>query len=122
MNKNQKIILAIFVPVLLFFITLTSAYYARVEVVITPGYTTSVPTNPNIKPEVAGAIKLFEDAAGYPGWQPGDPAHKYYPTITNKYYNPYDWQKTWYVWILFLVFCCFFEYKLFEDKKRRIKN
>ena len=117
LNKKQRLILAIFIPIIIFFIALTIAYYASVEVVITPDYTTSVPTSPNIKPEVAEAIKLFEDAAGYPGWQPGDPAHKYHPAITHKYYTPYDWQRTWYVWLLFLAFCCTFEYKLFEDNK-----
>ena len=118
MNKKQRVILALFVPVLLFFVTLTIAYYASVEVVITPGYTTSVPTSLNMKPEVAKAIKLFEDAAGNPDWQPGDPLYTHHPAVTNKYYNPYDWQKTWYVWLLFLAFCCFFEYKLFGDKER----
>ena len=117
MNKKQRVILAIFVPILLFFIALTVAYYTSVKIVITPSYSTLVTTSPNMRPEVAKVIKLFEDAAGYPGWQPGDPSHKYYPAVTHKYYDPYNWQKTWYVWFLFLAFWCFFEYKLFEDKE-----
>ena len=123
MNKKQRVILALFVPVLLFFVTLTIAYYASVEVVITPGYTTSVPTSPNMDPEsnFAKIIKLQE---GRKNWQPGDPLYTHHPAVTNKYYNPYDWQKTWYVWLLFLSFCCFFEYKLFEDKEiiSNVKN
>ncbi|GAG54957.1 unnamed protein product, partial [marine sediment metagenome] len=70
MNKIQKIILAIFIPIIIFFITFTIAYYVSVEAVITPSRTTSVPTSLSMKPEVAKATKLFEDAAGNPNWQP----------------------------------------------------
>jgi len=113
MNKKQRVILAIFIPILLFFITLTIAYYASVEVVITPGYTTSTPTSPSMEPGMVRVIKLFEG----PDWQPGDRIYTHHPAITHKYYNPYNWQRTWYVWLLFLTFCCLFEYKLFEDKE-----
>ena len=78
MNKKQRIILAIFVPVLLFFITLTIAYYVSVKVVITPGYTTSKSTSPDMDPKVLGAIKCFEDATGNPDWQPGDPVYTHH--------------------------------------------
>ncbi|MBA7531910.1 hypothetical protein ES705_24136 [subsurface metagenome] len=71
MNKNQKIILAIFVPVIIFLVTLTIAYYLGVERV--PGF----------------------------GW-----AH-----------NPFDWGKTWYLWLFSLIGIILFEYGLFEDKK-----
>ena len=38
---------------------------------------------------------------------------------TTIYYegNPFDWRRTWYIWVLSLVFCCIFEYKLFANKK-----
>ena len=37
--------------------------------------------------------------------------------IATKYgHNPFDLEKTWYVWMLYLIFCCIFEYKLFGDK------
>ena len=114
MNKKQRVILAIFIPVLLFFIALTIAYYVSVEeVVVSSAYTTSVPKNPNIKPGIEGLIELFEGT----NRQSGDRIYTHHPAITHKYYNPYDWQRTWYVWLLFLTFCCLFEYKLFEDKE-----
>jgi len=116
MNKKQRVILALFIPILLFFIALTIAYYASVEVVITPGYTTSVPTSPGMDPESA-LVKIIKLQEERKDWQPGDPLYTHHPAIINKYYNPYDWQRTWYVWLLFLAFCCFFEYKLFEDKE-----
>ncbi|MBU4349992.1 hypothetical protein KJ599_06680 [bacterium] len=98
MNWKQKAILAIFIPVLLFLVTFTIAYYISVDVVITPGYMDNI-------------TELFKraEAEGY-DYQPP-------PAITRRYYDPYDWEKTWYVWLLFLAFCCFFEYKLFEDKE-----
>jgi hypothetical protein len=40
----------------------------------------------------------------------------YYRTYTH---GPFDWEKTWYLWMFYLIFCCIFEYKLFEDKKER---
>ena len=123
MNKNQKVILAAFIPIIIFFITLTIAYYISVEVVITPGYSTSVPTDPNMDPNLARLIRLVKEPG--PDWQPGDPIYRHHPAITNKYYDPFDWGKTWYVWFLFLIFCFIFAYKLFADKKikgRRIKN
>ena len=42
-----------------------------------------------------------------------------YPGETTIYYegNPFDWGRTWYIWVLSLVFCCIFEYKLFANKK-----
>ncbi len=78
MNKNQKIILAIFIPVLLFLIALTIAYYITIE--------------------------------------PGE-----------LYFDPYgavfsNWGETWYVWFVFLIFVCIFEYKLFDDKKKKDKE
>jgi len=116
MNKKQRVILALFIPILLFFIALTIVYYVSVEVVITPGYTTSVPTSPGMDPESA-LVKIIKLQEERKDWQPGDPLYAHHPAIINKYYNPYDWQRTWYVWLLFLAFCCFFEYKLFEDKE-----
>ena len=118
MNKKQRVILAIFIPVLLFFIALTIAYYISVEeIVISSSHTTSKPTNPNMDPKMRGLIKFLEDAKGNPDWQPGDRIYTHHPAVTRKSYDPYNWQRTWYVWLLFLTFCCFFEYKLFEDKE-----
>jgi len=125
MNRKQRIILAIFFPVLLFFITLTIAYYISVEeIVISSAYTTSKSTSPNMDPNVRAGLKFLENAKGNPNWQPGDPLYTHYPAVTRKYYHPYNWQRTWYVWFLFLTLCCFFEYKLFEDKEiiSNVKN
>jgi len=80
MNKNQRLVLAIFVPIIIFFLTITIAYYI-------------------------GATHVYR-AGGY-------------RTTT---YDPFDWQKTWYVWVISSIFCCIFEYKLFTDKKREIRN
>ena len=88
MNKNQKIILAIFVPIILFFIAFTIAYYSAVTIV--PGVT-------NLK-------RIAETG------------------VANYSHNPFDWEKTWYVWMFYLIFVCIFEYKLFADKKGKIKN
>jgi hypothetical protein len=98
MNWKQKAILAIFIPVLLFMVTFTIAYYISVNVVI---------TQQNNLTELLKSVEA--EVKGYI-YQPP-------PAITHRYYNPYDWQKTWYVWLLFLALCCFFEYKLFEDKE-----
>jgi len=87
MNKKQKIIIAIFVPVIVFFLTLTIAYYA--------GESTH--------------IRHTEKSQLSYG-------NKYHPQWTTTY-NPFDWGKTWYIWIISSTLCCFFEYKLFSDKK-----
>jgi len=79
MNKKQKIILAIFIPIIIFFIVLLIASSVSVT---TGGY-------------VKG---------------------KYFNFVTHTH-DPFDWETTWYVWMLYLIFCCIFEYKLFEDKK-----
>ena len=88
MNKNQKIILAIFIPIIIFCITLTIAYY------------TGVTTN------YEKVTELFGRKLSKPSF------------FSTKTYNPFDWQKTWYVWFLYLIFCFIFEYKLFADKKK----
>jgi len=79
MNKNQKIILAIFVPIIVLFIALIIANSVGVTYVYK-----------------RGAI----------------------PSISHTH-DPFDWQKTWYVWLIFLILCCIFEYKLFADKKKK---
>ena len=68
MNKKQRVLLALFVPVLLFFISLIIASYI---------------------------------SGDYP----------YY------YIEIYYLLETWYVWLVFLIFICVFEYKMFEDKE-----
>ena len=97
MNKNQKIILAIFVPIIIFFIALTIAD----NVGVTSGLT--LPTS-------KGSAKDQIEALRTEGW--------------NYYYdrNPFNWKKTWYVWLIALAFCGIFEYKLFADKKRKTKR
>ena len=69
MNKIQKIILAIFIPVILYVISLSIA-----------------------------------------------------ESITLDFNLPFYLGKTWPVWLVFLIIVCIFKYKLFEDKKRKIKN
>ena len=92
MNKNQRIILAIFIPIIIFFIALMIANNL--------GYTVITREVPE------GSI-----------WR------KYLgPTTTTHEGNPFDWENTWYVWVLYLIFCCIFEYKLFADKKRKINS
>jgi hypothetical protein len=108
MNIKQKIILAIFIPIVLFFITYTIAYYISVdEVVIRSAYTEKMSSTEMVKE----LIEAVEE-----GRQTKSP-YIYHPAVTRKYYYPFDWQRTWYVWILFLTLCGVFEYKLFEDKK-----
>jgi hypothetical protein len=36
--------------------------------------------------------------------------------------DPFDWEKTWYVWMIYVIYCCIFEYKLFADKKGKDKG
>ena len=99
MNKIQRIILAIFIPVIIFFIAFTIAHYTGVTTHITTASEKVLPI----------------------------PGQRYTPvvlptTIYTYTYDPFDWQKTWYVWFLALILCCIFEYKLFADKKRKINN
>jgi len=80
MNKKQKLVLAIFLPIIVLFITFIiadSVGVTRIRV---------LPSN----------------------------------EVETSYAN--YWGKTWYVWLLSLVFCCFFEYKLFADKKTIINK
>jgi len=74
-NKTQRLILAIFVPIIFFFIALAIANSL--------GFTSLV-----------GLKKL--------------------PSYTN---NPFDWGKTWCVWLVYSASCCLFEFLLFRDKK-----
>ena len=85
MNKNQKIVLAIFVPIIIFFIVLMITNLVGVT------HITHIEKSPF-------------------------PPHKL-TSFTRTTHNSFDWEKTWYVWLLFLVFCCIFEYKLFRDKE-----
>jgi len=96
MNKNQKLILAIFIPIIIFFIALIIANSMGVTCVTT----TEILSEDDPFYELLGSVSSST-------------------SYTN---DPFDWGKTWYVWLLSLVFCCFFEYKLFADKKRNINN
>ena len=90
MNKKQRVILAIFVPVIIFFLALTIVYYT------------------GIADEHFPSIKF--------------PTSIKFPSRTESFaktYNPFNWEKTWYVWLIFLIFVCIFEYKLFKDKKEK---
>lgn len=85
MNKNQRLILAIFIPIIFFFIAFTIAYYSAVTIV----------------PGVTNLERIAE-------------------TGVAKYsHNPFDWEKTWYIWFLSLISIILFEYELFEDKKKK---
>jgi hypothetical protein len=86
-NKKQRVVLAIFVPIIILFITLVIANSV--------GYTEitrEVPKN-NVFRKYLGTTTIY-----YKG-------------------NPFDWERTWYIWLLSLTFCCIFEYKLFGNKK-----
>ena len=96
MNKTQKLILAIFVPIIFFFIALAIANNLGVTSVM--------------------EIVSEND----PGRSPPDIFDKYRhgpPTITSHTHNPFDWGKTWYVWLLYSASCCLFEFLLFRDNK-----
>jgi len=80
MNKNQRLVLAIFIPAFLFFITLIIANSVGVTWI-----------------------------GGLHQWSPT----KKIITHTN---NPFDWGKTWYVWVTYFIIIFIFEYKLFSDK------
>ena len=90
MNKKQRVVLAIFVPIIILFITLVIANSVGYKAIIR-----EVPEN-----------SMFR---------------KYIGTTTTIYIkgNPFDWERTWYVWVIYLIFCCIFEYKLFGKKKER---
>ena len=88
MNKKQRLVLAIFVPFIILFIALVIANSVGYTVIYRPTILS------------------------------GDVFDKYKEPIT--YYregNPFDWERTWYIWLFFIVFVCIFEYKLFADKK-----
>ena len=95
MNKNQKIILTIFISIIIFFIALMIANSV--------GYTAITKTKelPSI-----GYLSKYKYSGG---------------TTTIYQGNPFDCGRTWYIWLLALVFCCIFEYKLFADKKKKDK-
>ena len=92
MNKNQKIVLAIFVPIIIFFIALMIANIV--------GTTQGRPAKPYI-------WKYFGEEKSY---------------STRTTHNPFDWEKTWYVWLVYSASCCLFEFLLFRDKKKKDKE
>jgi len=96
MNKNQKIILAIFIPIIIFFIALIIANIVGTKVM---GHAYGIEYDPTAP--VGEKIRATGGEIGS------------YETYTH---NPFDLEKTWYVWMLYLIFCCIFEYKLFGDK------
>ena len=102
MNKNQKIILAIFIPIIIFFIALIIANSVR--------YT--------VKTRTLTEHSVFVDK------YKGTPYLDKYKGTTTIYRegNPFDRGRTWYIWVLSLTFCCIFEYKLFGDKKKKDKG
>jgi len=101
MNKNQKIVLSIFVPIIVFFITLMYANIVGTKVL---GHFTGVEYDPTAP---VGEKFIYSGEVGS------------YETHTH---HPFDLEKTWYVWVLYLIFCFIFEYKLFADKKRKINS
>jgi len=99
MNKNQKIVLAIFVPIIIFFITFMIANLVGVTVIQHTGKAFDL---------TDGGRMTNIRTIGIP--------HTEYRR------DPLDWQKTWGVWLVFLIIICIFEYKLFEDKKKKDKE
>ncbi|GAG65548.1 unnamed protein product [marine sediment metagenome] len=95
MNKNQKIILAIFIPIIIFFIALMIANLVGVTVIT---HLTGVTYDPMVSGQ---KFKFSGEVGSYD-------AHRN---------DPFDWEKTWYIWLFFIIFVCVFEYKLFADKK-----
>jgi len=84
MNKKQKIFLAIFVPIVIFFVALSIAYYITSDY----GHFRS-----GIQGRVTGR------------WERGD-----YSIVFHK---PFDWGQTWYIWVFTLVCIIIFEYKIY---------
>jgi len=72
MNKSQKVVLAIFVPIIIFASAFILAHYASAT---------------------------FDDIA------------------FKTFHNPFNWGKTWYIWLYALIASCFFDYVLFENGK-----
>jgi hypothetical protein len=92
MNKKQRLVLAIFVPIIILFITLIIANAVGFTIKTSPRITNS---------------------------QDGQPRSRYETnTIATRVGNPFDWEKTWYIWFFSLTLCFIFEYKLFSDKKK----
>ncbi|MBA7592806.1 hypothetical protein ES708_35000 [subsurface metagenome] len=50
----------------------------------------------------------------------GSYLRKYFPTTTKG--NPFDWGRTWGVWLVYSASCCLFEFLLFRDKKKKDKE
>jgi hypothetical protein len=90
MNKNQRIILAIFVPIMVFFIALAIANSVGVTTVIKE------------------LESDYDELVNLPPIR--------YRTYTH---DPFDWGKTWFVWMGYFIFCFVFEYKLFADKNKK---
>ena len=86
MNKTQKLILAIFVPIIFFFIALVIANSL--------GYT--------------GIIRELPENSVW---------RTFGKTTTIYQDNPFDWGRTWCVWLVYSASCCLFEFLLFRDKK-----
>jgi len=89
MNKNQKLILAIFVPIIIFFIALIIAN--------SMGYTEITRKVPegSVFRKYLGETTIYREG------------------------NPFDWGRTWCVWLVYSASCCLFEFLLFRDKKER---
>ncbi len=93
MNKTQKLILAIFVPIIFFFIALVIANSLGVS---SYSHTESYSKGKYDKYLVGPVTNI---------------------TSTRYRPNPFDWEKTWYVWLLYSASCCLFEFLLFRDNK-----
>jgi len=94
MNQKQKIILAIFIPIIVFFIALIIANNL--------GYIERPITEEEAKAKYSSNPTL----------------RKYVTTIREN--NPFNWGKTWFVWMSYLILIFIFEYKLFGDKKKKV--
>ena len=90
MNRKQRLILAIFVPIIIFFIALmiaNSVGYTEI--------TRKVPEGSVFLRKYLGETTIYREG------------------------NPFDWRRTWGVWLVYSASCCLFEFLLFRDKKER---
>ena len=90
MNRKQRLVLAIFAPIIILFIALMIA--------------NSVSYNPPARTTKKSRAGSVSSRGIY------------------RAHEPFNLDETWYVWFSALAFCSIFEYKLFEDKKKKDKE
>ena len=88
---SRKVILGIFVPVFMFFIFYAIAYYIGGDTQIIE----------NSSRDISRHFGSYSRTIGY----------------VRTYHYPFNWQKTWLIWIIYLIFFSVFEYILLKDKE-----